>query len=80
MLREFVEHLVTQLVNDPESVVVSVVHDQDNVDEVSAIEIRVNSRDRGRLIGKRGQTIRAIRTLVDTMVSSKEKISVRVAD
>ena len=80
MLREFVEHLVTQLVNDPESVIVSVTHDQDNVDEVSAIEIKVNPRDRGRLIGKRGQTIRAIRTLVDTMVSTKEKISVRVAD
>ncbi len=80
MLREFVEHLVTQLVNDPESVVVSVIHDQENAGEVSVIEIRVNSRDRGRLIGKRGQTIRAIRTLVDTMVSAREKISVRVAD
>jgi len=80
MLKEFVEHLVTQLVNDPESVIVSIVHDQDNVDEVSVIEIKVNPRDRGRLIGKRGQTIRAIRTLVDTMISAKEKISVRVAD
>lgn len=76
MLREFVEHLVAQLVNDPESMIVSVTH----ADEVSSIEIRVNSRDRGRLIGKRGQTIRAIRTLVDTMVPAKEKVSVRVAD
>lgn len=80
MLREFVEYLVTQLVNDPESVVVSIMYDQENTDEVSVVEIRVNPRDRGRLIGKRGQTIRAIRTLVDTMVSAKEKISVRVAD
>ncbi|MCX5925321.1 MAG: KH domain-containing protein [Candidatus Dependentiae bacterium] len=76
MIKELVEYVVVQLVHDPESVQVSIVQDND----VRTVNIKVSARDRGRLIGKRGQTIRAIRTLVDTVISAEEKISVRVAD
>lgn len=76
MIKELVEYVVVQLVHDPESVQVSIALDND----VRTVNIKVSARDRGRLIGKRGQTIRAIRTLVDTVISAEEKISVRVAD
>jgi predicted RNA-binding protein YlqC (UPF0109 family) len=76
MIKELVEYVVAQLVHDPASVQVSVVHEED----LCTINIKVSERDRGRLIGRRGQTIRAIRTLVDTSVPLDEKISVRVAD
>lgn len=76
MIKELVEYVVMQLVHDPESVHVSIAQD----DSMRTVTIKVSARDRGRLIGKRGQTIRAIRTLVDTILSAEEKISVRVAD
>jgi len=76
MIKELVEHVVMQLVHDPENVAVSVTHEED----LCTITIKVSERDRGRLIGRRGQTIRAIRTLVDVAVPLHEKISVRVAD
>jgi uncharacterized protein len=76
MIKELVEYVVGQLVHDPANVQVAVVHEED----LCTITIKVSDRDRGRLIGRRGQTIRAIRTLVDTCVPLDEKISVRVAD
>lgn len=76
MIKELVEYVVMQLVHDPESVQVAIVQEGD----VRTVKITVSARDRGRLIGKRGQTIRAIRTIVDTVISVDEKISVRVAD
>lgn len=76
MIKELVEYVVMQLVHDPEAVQVSIVQE----DGVRTVTIKVSGRDRGRLIGKRGQTIRAIRTLVDAVIDAEEKISVRVAD
>jgi len=77
MIKDLVEYVVMQLVHDPESVQVSVTHGEG----MRTILITVSTRDRGRLIGKRGQTIRAVRTLVDAiMLSNNEKIMVRVAD
>ena len=77
MIKDLVEYVVTQLVHDPENVQVAVTHG----DGVRTVTITVSTRDRGRLIGKRGQTIRAVRTLVDAiMPSDNEKITVRVAD
>jgi predicted RNA-binding protein YlqC (UPF0109 family) len=76
MIKELVEYMVMQLAHDPQNVQVSVVQENG----VCTIHVKVSPRDRGRLIGKRGQTIRAIRTVVDATVSAEEKISVRVAD
>lgn len=76
MIKELVEYVVMQLVHDPDAVRVAIAQDNG----MRTVTITVSVRDRGRLIGKRGQTIRAIRTLVDTMLGAEEKISVRVAD
>ena len=58
--RDFVEYIVKQLVNDPNSVVVERAIDEMGV----LITLKVSRDDMGRVIGKSGQTAKAIRTLL----------------
>ncbi|MDP3889311.1 MAG: KH domain-containing protein [bacterium] len=75
MIKELVEHIVKQLVNDPDQVGISITQDGNK----STVEIRVSDRDRGRLIGKNGRTIKAVRTIVDVVVPVNQKILVNIA-
>lgn len=57
--QEFVEYLVKSLVNHPEDVVV-----ERRVDEMGVLlTLKVNPADMALIIGKKGSTARAIRTL-----------------
>lgn len=58
--RELVEFIVSRLVTDPDGVKVESGTDDRGVTEIS---IRVSPEDVGRVIGKRGATINAIRLL-----------------
>ncbi len=59
-LKDLVEHIVCSLVDDPEAVEVT-----DVADEIgSVLEVRVAQPDLGKVIGKRGNTARAIRTVL----------------
>lgn len=59
MYRDLVEFVVKSLVDNPDAVVVNEVEGQSSI----VLEVSVNSNDMGRLIGKRGRVINAIRTL-----------------
>lgn len=59
------EHVVRSIVDDPEAVIVDASHARHRV----RLEVRVGPNDLGRVIGKRGKTAQAIRTLVRAAAS-----------
>tara|TARA_Y100000748_G_scaffold18420_1_gene14199 strand:- start:115 stop:366 length:252 start_codon:yes stop_codon:yes gene_type:complete len=60
IVKNVVEYIVNQIVEDPKSVKVDVA---DSDDENVTIEVRTSPNDMGRVIGKRGRVARAIRTV-----------------
>lgn len=75
MTKELVEYVVKQLVNKPDAASVSVT----KTDDKTLIEISVDELDRGKVIGRSGQTIKALRMLVSAIVADDEKITVDLA-
>ena len=67
-MRETIEMIVKALVDDDESVDVREVERNGS----TLIEIRVAPQDMGKIIGKQGKTVRALRSLVRT-VGAKQK-------
>ena len=61
MMRETVEMIVKALVDDVEAVDVRQV---ERGNSTSLIEVRVAEADMGKLIGRQGRTVRALRSLV----------------
>jgi uncharacterized protein len=69
--------LARSLVDDPESVEVSGTETDSRVE----LELRVADGDMGRVIGRQGRTIRAIRTVVKAAsVKQGKRVSVEVPD
>ena len=60
---EFIAYLVKNLVNLPEQVEVRLVEKE----EGTLIEIRVAPEDVGKVVGRKGNVIRALRTLMKTI-------------
>lgn len=60
IVKNVVEYIVKQIVEDTKSVKVDVA---DSDDENVNIEVRTSPDDMGRVIGKRGRVARAIRTV-----------------
>ena len=59
-MKEAVEKIVKALVSNADAVVVSEISDGRNV----KFEVRVGEGDMGRLIGREGRTVKAIRSLL----------------
>ena len=59
-MKEFVEFIAKHLVDKPDEVVVTVVEGE----RTTVYELRVGDGDLGKVIGKRGQTAKSIRTLL----------------
>ncbi len=59
-MKDFVAHIIQAMVERPEQVTISEIHGAHNV----VIEVRCHADDMGRVIGKNGKTIGAIRLLV----------------
>jgi predicted RNA-binding protein YlqC (UPF0109 family) len=57
---DLISYLTVNLVEHPDDVRVDLIEDGDQ----EVLRIRVNPEDQGQLIGKNGQTARAIRTLL----------------
>lgn len=72
--KDLVEHVVKSLVDKPEEVTVTT----SEVDGKVVISLKVNEGDLGRVIGKDGQTIRALRALALVVVPQGQEISVDV--
>ena len=60
IVKNVVEYIVNQIVEDTKAVKVDVA---DSDDENITIEVRTSPDDMGRVIGKRGRVARAIRTV-----------------
>ena len=76
-MEAFVEYVVKALVDYPAEVVIATV---DN-DEGATIQIRCRKEDIGKIVGKRGKTIMAIRSLVSGAAGRQRKrVSVDVLD
>jgi len=68
-MKEAVEMIVKALVDDQEAVAVQEIERDDGA---TLIEIRVGQPDMGKVIGKQGRTVRALRSLAHA-VSVKKK-------
>jgi predicted RNA-binding protein YlqC (UPF0109 family) len=64
-MEDFVAYIIKNLVSKPEEVTVSSSDDQEQI----CIEIRVAADDVGKVIGRRGNTINALRTIVRTVAT-----------
>ena len=71
-LKEFVEIIAKALVDNPSSVEVREVSGE----RTTVFELRVGEGDLGKVIGKGGQTARAIRTLLNAIAAKQGKRSV----
>lgn len=65
-LKGLVEYVSRALVDEPDEVRVEVVPG----DRATVYELRVAERDLGKLIGKNGRTVRAVRTLLAAAAQS----------
>ena len=68
-MKAFVEYVVKALVDHPEQVDVREV----DGDRVVVFELRLNQSDIGKVIGKSGRTITAIRTLLTSAAAKSGK-------
>ena len=64
-IADLVEYLVVNLVDDPDSVSLEVI----DADRSSTIQVSVASDDVAKVIGRRGRTIKAIRTLARALAA-----------
>jgi len=72
-MKDFVEYIVKNLVDQPDAVSV----DCSEGDQGVLVELRVAPEDVGKVVGKKGRTINAIRTIA-MMVSARLGRRVRI--
>ena len=68
-MKELVEYLIRSLVENPGGIQLEEREDDDMV----TLELRVDTEDLGRVIGKDGSTINAIRTVLQAAAASHKK-------
>lgn len=68
-LKDLAEYLVKSLADHPEKVELEEHEEDDTV----LIELKISPEDVGKIIGKNGNTINAIRTVLQTAASSHNK-------
>jgi len=76
-MKDFVEYIAKQLVDQPEFVVI----DEESKDDRLILKLKVAQPDIGKVIGKRGRTAFALRTLVAAVGKKMgKKVSLEVVD
>lgn len=68
-IREFVENIIQQLVDNPEEVLVT----EEDGEHAVIIEVHVAKNDFGRVLGRHGKNAEAIRTLVRAASAKRGK-------
>lgn len=61
-MKEFIEYIIKNLVDQPDAVFVNCIDD----DKSMRIEVRVDAKEIGKVVGRKGMTIRAIRMIAMT--------------
>lgn len=67
---EQLEDLIALLVDHPDEVAVYEVDE----DDALVFEVEVNENDVGQVIGRRGSTVRALRTLLDARAAFEDEL------
>jgi len=76
-VKQLVEYLAKSLVSHPESVRI----EERSTSEGTVLELTVANEDLGRIIGRKGQTVKAIRQLLTVAATkSKTKVSLVVQE
>lgn len=68
-MKDLIEYIAKNLVEKPESVVVHEVVGE----KTTIIEVSVDREDIGRIIGKKGRTARALRTILNAAAMKQNK-------
>ena len=68
-MKEFVEYVVKHLVDKPEDVRVNSIDGQNTI----VLELQVDQRDMGKVLGRQGQNVRALRVLLTAAAAKKGK-------
>ncbi len=68
-MKELLEYIVKSLVDQPDAVKITEVEGE----RTSVIELSVAKEDMGRIIGKQGRTVTAIRTLLNAAATKNKK-------
>ena len=68
-MKDLIAYIAKALVDKPEEVVVTEIEGQ----QTSVIELEVAKEDIGKIIGKRGRTAHAIRTILGAATAKKRK-------
>lgn len=68
-MRDMIEYIAKNLVEKPDSVVVNEVAGE----KTTIIEVSVDREDIGRIIGKKGRTARALRTILNAAAMKQNK-------
>ena len=71
-MKEFIDFIVRQLVDQPDKVTITEVEGS----RTTVYELRVGEGDLGKVIGKQGQTAKAIRTLLSAASARQGKRAV----
>lgn len=74
MIKELIHQVVSLLVDNPNSVIIEEARDG----ERHVFGIRVDERDIGKIIGKNGSTIKALRALVSVTKPAEMLVSIDV--
>jgi predicted RNA-binding protein YlqC (UPF0109 family) len=72
MEKDLVEYIVKSLVDDPASVEVKVIEGEKS----TILELRTAPADIGKVIGKHGRIVKAIRTVLQAVASKSDKHTV----
>ena len=74
-MEDLIEYIAKALVDEPEEVSVS------RIDESAHnYELFVNAEDRGKIIGRKGRTANALRTILAAAVGEDEQANVEIVD
>lgn len=68
-MKEFIEFIAKHLVDHPEAVLL----DQETKDEKIVFRLQVGAQDIGKVIGKKGRTAQAMRTLLSAVAAKEGK-------
>ncbi|MCK5033362.1 MAG: KH domain-containing protein [Calditrichia bacterium] len=69
MLKEFLEHIVKPIVDKPDEIKITEVDGE----AVCIYELRVGEGDFGKVLGKHGKNVNALRTLLNAVASKSGK-------
>ena len=68
-MKEILEIMIKNLVEDKESVLINEVAQDSEI----KFEVRVNEKDMGRVIGKKGKIAQSIRTVMKALAAKEQK-------